>query len=153
MKRTTRRSGHKSHGRRSAQKAKLFPLVLFAFFAFFVVANITASQYINPLFFRLVNDERSAAVLFLQDIRHSPWFPSFMTINKVIFGATLERDVNRESIDTQKQIAIYERLLADNPKNRDLLYTLSLLYLRENNTTKSDEYMIKAREIDPTVGL
>ena len=38
-----------------------------------------------------------------------------------------------------------------NPKSRDILYNLYLLEKAEGNITKAEEYLIKAKEIDPMI--
>ena len=70
----------------------------------------------------------------------------------------MEAPVNTSSTPVPKKdkkrketMAEFESLLQKNPKSRDLLYNLYLLYNEDGNKIKAEEYLKKAKEIDPTV--
>jgi len=126
---------------------------IFLFLAIFGYAfiNIFFSQNISPLYFQVAKENRQAVVNFLSQIKNYPAFGSFLATNKNIYDDSLEQEVFAESIKRKQTIENYEELLEQNPKSRDILYNLYLLYHEENNELKAAEYLKRAREIDPAL--
>jgi hypothetical protein len=125
-------------------------LLFLAIFSYALI-NILLSQNISPLYFQVAKENRSAVVDFLSQIKNHPAFASFLTTNQNIYNHSLEQEVFAESIKRKQRIEDYEELLSQNPKSRDILYNLYLLYHEENDELKAAAYLKRAREIDPAL--
>ena len=80
-----------------------------------------------------------------------PAFPLFLQMNKNIYGGSLKQEVFAKDNKRKETIAKFESLLQKNPKSRDLLYNLYLLYQEDGNGTKAEEYLRRAKVIDPMI--
>ena len=60
-------------------------LLLFAIFIY-LLANVLSSQLISPLYFQLVKEDKKAVARFLNKIKDLAMFPSFLEMNKIIYG-------------------------------------------------------------------
>ena len=130
---------------------KIAKLLLGIFLFLFLLFNLITSQLISPLYFKLLKEDKAAVVGFLRKIKKLPVFLSFLEINKKIYGNSFEQEVLAPDIKRNKLIEDYELLLLKNPKSRDLLYNLYLLYQEDGNEIRAEEYLRRAREIDPTL--
>ena len=127
---------------------KIFAIIfLFSFLLF----NLVAGQFISPLYFQLVKEDKKAVVSFLSKIKMLPAFPLFLQMNKNIYGGSLKQEVFAKDNKRKETIAKFESLLQKNPKSRDLLYNLYLLYQEDGNGTKAEEYLRRAKVIDPMI--
>ena len=129
-------------------------LVLFFLFIFMVVflgINIFFSQNINPLFLKVINPDYQSAIAFLKKIKKTPYFSQELSKFKKIYGEKIVEEVFRDEIELDKKIKKYESLLKINSNNPDLLYNLYLLYKKKGNEKLAQEYLKKAREIDPWI--
>ena len=124
-------------------------LYLFLFLS--ILLNIFSSQLISPLYFQLVKEDKNAVISFLNKIKNFPVFPAFLTMNKNIYGDSLEEEVFAENKKREEMIAEYEILLQKTPKSRDILYNLYLLYKEDGNKIKAEEYLRRAKEVDPSI--
>jgi len=125
-------------------------LLLFAIFIY-LLANVLSSQLISPLYFQLVKEDKKAVARFLNKIKDLAMFPSFLEMNKIIYGNSLEQEVFSEDNKRKEAIAEHESLLQKNPKSRDALCNLYLLYYEDGNETKAEEYLNRAKEVDPSL--
>lgn len=130
---------------------KIIKLLLGVFLFLFLLFNLISSQLISPLYFQLLKEDKNVAVAFLRKIKKLPAFTSFLEINKNIYDNSFEQEVLSPDIKRNKLIEEYELLLQKNPKSRDLLYNLYLLYQEDGNEVKAEEYFQKAKEIDPMI--
>ena len=130
---------------------KIAKLLLGIFLFLFLLFNLITSQLISPLYFKLLKEDKAAVVGFLRKIKKLPVFLSFLEINKKIYGNSFEQEVLAPDIKRNKLIEDYELLLLKNPKSRDLLYNLYLLYQEDGNEIRAEEYLRRAKEIDPTL--
>ncbi len=117
----------------------------------FLYGNISLSQSVTPLYFTLFDNEK-ATVRFLQSIQSLPEFTSYFRMAKNIFGSQIEQKVYQESRDRKQMIGKLEALLRRSPKARDALYNLSVLYKAEGDEERSQNYLERAREVDPLIG-
>lgn len=131
---------------------KIIKLLLGVFLFLFLLFNLISSQLISPLYFQLLKEDKNVAVALLRKIKKLPAFTSFLEINKKIYGNSFEQEVLTPDIKRNNLIDEYELLLLKNPKSRDLLYNLYLLYQEDGNEIKASEYFQKAKEIDPAIG-
>ena len=128
-----------------------FKIVIVIIVVFFLIFNLIYSQKVPSLYFQLAKDDKKAVVNFLNKIQTLPAFSAFLAMNKNIYGSSLELDVFASDNKRQQVINEYELLLEKNPKSRDLLYSLYILYLQDGNNIIAQEYLKKAKEIDPSI--
>jgi tetratricopeptide (TPR) repeat protein len=55
--------------------------------------------------------------------------------------------------DVQKEIVYWENISQKQPTSRDVLWNLSELYRYAGDTEKAQEYLQKAKEVDPNANL
>jgi len=125
----------------------LFFILIFVY----VLTNIFFSQNLSHLYFELVKEDRAAVVNFLNKIKKLPIFPEYLRVNKKIYGDALEKEVFAENVKRKQTIAEAELLLEKNPKSRDILYNLYLLYKEDGDDIKAGEYLRRAKEVDPAI--
>lgn len=134
------------------QNSKFYFLIaLFIFLLVLVSLNIYSSQAISPLYTQLVNEKYQAVVDYVKKIRSTPEFSFFLETNKKIYGSGIENDVFIEESQKKEQIRTLEEALIKNPKARDVLLRLSNLYKELGNDSKAEEYLKRAREVDPNL--
>ncbi|OGK11714.1 hypothetical protein A2954_05340 [Candidatus Roizmanbacteria bacterium RIFCSPLOWO2_01_FULL_37_12] len=125
----------------------LFFILIFVY----VLTNIFFSQNLSHLYFELVKEDRAAVVSFLNKLKKLPIFPEYLRVNKKIYGDALEKEVFAENVKRKQTIAEAELLLEKNPKSRDILYNLYLLYKEDGDDIKAGEYLRRAKEVDPAI--
>lgn len=130
-------------------------IILLLSFAFLIVAaNVYASQSFSPLFYDLVYYKKRAAVVdFLRKIEHENEFQIQYQYLKAVWGERLGEDVFKDTVSREQKTRQLSALLEKNPKSRDVLLSLSLLYYDGGNIQKASEYYQKAKEIDPWVSI
>jgi tetratricopeptide (TPR) repeat protein len=127
-------------------------LIAFIFFLF-LLANISYSQNISPLYWKLVNDEKEAVIDYLKKIKPLPFFKTELKKFTNIFGKKIVDDVFFEDEQRKIKIKKLEAVLQKNPKSRDVLYALSKLYQEDGNERLAKEYFKKAKEVDPNLTI
>lgn len=135
--------------KRLALNISRFVLLLAIFFL--LTINIIASQSVSPLFYGVAKGEKNTVIVFLQKIERLPEFSNFLEMNKNIYGETIANKVYSPQKNRSEKIASLKNLLIKNPKSRDVLYDLYLLYKEAGNENKASEYYTRAKEIDPTL--
>jgi tetratricopeptide (TPR) repeat protein len=68
-----------------------------------------------------------------------------------VYGKELQTEVNKEVKERQDTIDLLQKLLEKNPKARDVLYDLAVLYKENYETDKANEYLKRAQEVDPSI--
>lgn len=126
-------------------------IFLISFLAIFLFFNIFQSQNISPLYFQLVNENKKATIQFLKKIKTLPHFKSFLETAKNIYGNSIENDVFSDEKQKNLMIKNLEQILTINPKPRDVLYGLYLLNNDLGNKIRAEEYLRRAKEVDPMV--
>ena len=116
-----------------------------------LIANIILSQTIPELYFRFINEERDVVVSYLTSIKPLPIFHQELIRFKNKYGGGVEKKVFSVEEARKKQITKMEEALQKNSQSRDLLYGLAALYGNEGNSTRAEEYLKQAKEIDPTL--
>jgi hypothetical protein len=125
--------------------------VLFILLAVFAGGSVYFSQQVSPLYFRLTNEEPAAVVNFLKTSRDLPEFQMLIPDIKQTI-ASHEKDIYADDRVRSAKISDLEKLLVRNPRSRDVLYALAVMYRDNRDEVKAEEYMKKALEIDPKVG-
>lgn len=132
-------------------RVKKIILSLFLFgFLIFVALNILFSQNFPYLITRIITDQnKNESILFLKKIKDSQEFVSQLNYYKKIYGSEIESEVYLENKKRDEEVKKLEKVLKLNPKARDVLVKLALLYLQKKEKIKAREYYLKGKEIDP----
>lgn len=125
-------------------------ITYYSLFAY-ILANIILSQSISPLYFAVMKDDESSSATFLRRIRHLPQFDQAMRYQEEIYGEKLRDDVFKEELGRKQLISKLEYAYNINPKAREVLYGLSKLYEEDGNKEKAEQYLHKAKGIDPMI--
>lgn len=133
---------------------KRMGLYIFLFCIFiFLLINLSFSQFISPIYFGLMNQDKKASIEFLKKIKSKPEFNKELTKYKNIYGSDIEKEVFQEDMERKIKISKLKNILKQNNKAIEVLFGLYLLYKEEGNTTKANYYFNQAREIDPIVSI
>lgn len=116
-----------------------------------VFVNVFYSQTIPGIYYKFINEERPAVTSYLIGIRSLPIFPQEFITYKNKYGAWVGTQVFLVESQRNSKIAKLEDALSKNPKSRDVLYGLFQLYKERGDIQKAQEYLNKARAIDPTL--
>lgn len=133
------------------QKSNITNLLLGSLIFIILFFNLIYSQIISPVYFQFVNNDRNATVGFLEKIKIFPEFRKILEMNKNIYGLGVEKEVFRQENEKKLLIDNLEQKLKINPKARDVLYSLFLLFKESGNNLTAEKYLIQAREIDPSI--
>ena len=117
----------------------------------FLIFNLVSSQAISPLYFQFVGNDKNSAIDLLEKIKKFPEFQKILEMNKNIYGITIEKEVYRQENDEISMINNLEQQLRINPKAKDILYRLYLLYKEKGNNLTAEKYLKQAQELDPTL--
>lgn len=135
----------------TVQKSKILKLSIFIVFFFFLIFNLISSQVISPLYFQLVSNNKKATINFLEKIKTFPEFQKILEMNKNIYGKTVEEETFRQENKKRLMINNVEQILTKNPKARDVLYSLYLLYKEKGDSLTAEKYLRQAKEVDPGI--
>lgn len=129
------------------------PVIFFSILllVIFLIINIISSQTVSPLYFSVLNENKSAVIVYLKKIVPLPFFQIELDKYKAIYGNKIEQQVFAEKTKRQQQIITLEMLLQKNPQARNVLFTLYQLYLTDGQTEKAQKYLKKAQQIDPMI--
>ena len=133
------------------QRSKILELSIFTIFFVFFIFNLISSQMISPLYFQLVSNNKKAIVNFLEKIKILPEFQKILEMNKNIYGKTVEEETFRQENEKKLMINNLEQKLMINPKERDILYSLYLLYKEKGDNLTAEKYLKQAKEVDPSI--
>jgi tetratricopeptide (TPR) repeat protein len=117
----------------------------------YLLLNIISSQFVSSLYFGLVNNDRDAIRGFLTRIKILPEFKSEMEKYKNILGASIEDEVYQHSVEVQEAITRLEDVSDSGVRSKDIYYSLYLLYNEIGNQNRAQEYLRRARSIDPSI--
>jgi tetratricopeptide (TPR) repeat protein len=129
---------------------KIFP---FSFVFIFLIINIYFSQNISPLYQEIVNNEKDAVISYLKKIKKQPFFKSELKKFTQIFNQSIAKEVFFEDEQRKIKIQKLKEALKKNPKSRDILTNLAILYHEDGNDKLAQEYFNKAKEIDPSLTI
>lgn len=125
--------------------------IALSLFGAYVIANIALTQTISPLYFQQVVDEKNTIVSYLRSVKSLPSFQQDLILYKNLYGKRIEEEVFYDEQMRERKIQELEQLLERNPRSRDTLYNLYLLYSQTGNEQKALEYLTRARLIDPAL--
>lgn len=121
------------------------------FLTIFLTLNITASQFISPIYHGMINEQKKSVVEYLKKILPFPFYKNELLAYQKFYGKELENEVLREKIARDALINKLEQLLEKNPKERDVLYSLYLLNKESGDDKKAYEYLSRSKEVDPNI--
>lgn len=133
------------------QAKKVLLFVVFTTLAFYSLLNLITSQTVSPLYSGIVNAERSSVVDYLQKIRKLQMFDAELEHFESVYGTPIISDVFKNELKRQNLVFDLKSRLALNPKSRDVLYGLSILYQQEGNENQYRHYFDLAKEVDPEI--
>ena len=133
------------------KKSNIFGLFLFSLIITILFLNLISSQYISTIYFQFINNDKNSTISFLQKIKNLPEYQNILEINNNIYGQTIKEEVFKQESRKKAMINNLEQQLTINPKARDVLYSLYQLYLSEGDKNKAEEYLRRAKEIDPVI--
>ncbi len=124
----------------------------------YLALNIVASASISPVYFHLVNSLQGGSVKkyesvveFLKSVRTTPVFTEELAFYRAQYGTRVQDAVYANDKKRRATIGILEQLLQKNPRSPQVLYRLSLLYTEDGNVKKAQDYLEKAKELDPGI--
>ena len=129
---------------------KIFP---FSFVFIFLIINIYFSQNISPLYQKILNNEKEAVISYLKKIKKQPFFKSELKKFTQIFNQSIAKEVFFEDEQRKIKIQKLKEALKKNPKSRDILTNLAILYHEDGNYKLAQEYFNKAKEVDPNLTI
>ena len=129
---------------------KIFP---FSFVFIFLIINIYFSQNISPLYQKILNNEKEAVISYLKKIKKQPFFKSELKKFTYIFNQSIAKEVFFEDEQRKIKIQKLKEALKKNPKSRDILTNLAILYQEDGNDKLAQEYFNKAKEVDPNLTI
>lgn len=122
-------------------------------FLFYVILNILISQFVSPLYFKSLTDEKSTIVAYLQAIRSLPQFQTELIHAVNTYGTWVKTEVYAQDIARQNTIEKLEEFNTKHPHQRDVLLSLAKLYKERGNIQRAQRYFQEAQAIDPEVTL
>lgn len=123
----------------------------YIFIFVFCFLNLIFSQSISPIYFQFVNNNKASAVNFLQKINNLPEYKRILEMNNNIYGSTIKEQIFAKNNLKKEVINNLEQKLTINPKSRDVLYGLYQLYLEEGDKNQANDYLRRAKEVDPSI--
>ena len=133
------------------QRLKIFEFCFVILLFTFCFLNLTYSQIISPIYFQFVNNNKDSAVSFLQKIKDLPDYQKILEMNNDIYGPTVKEEIYAQENKKKEMINNLEQKLLINPRARDVLYSLYQLYLGEGDKNLANDYLRRAREVDPDI--
>ena len=142
-----------SNIKNTIQRSKIFEFCFVILLFAFCFLNLTYSQIISPIYFQFVNNDKDSTVSFLQKIKDLPEYQKILEMNNDIYGPTVKEEISRQKNKKKGMINYLEQKLMINPKSRDVLYSLYQLYSAEGGIKKAEDYLRRAKAVDPAIGL
>ena len=116
--------------------------------------NIFASQVYNPLLFKIIKlNDKNAVKQFLRSIEKTDAYADHFDYFNNLYNDAFLKETQQNKFSISQEIQKYEGLLQTNPKSRDVLIKLALLYLEQNEPRKARTYYAQAKKIDPWISI
>jgi hypothetical protein len=119
----------------------------------FLILNVYLSQTISPLYEKLTNNDKKATIEYLKKIKTLPYFKTELKKFTNIFGQSIVKEVSFDDEQRKIKIKKLEEALKKNPKSRDVLISLAILYQEDGNERLAREYFNKVKEVDPNLSI
>ena len=135
----------------TVKKSNIFDILLVSFIFTILFLNLISSQFISPIYFGLVNNDKNSTITFIQKIKDLPEYQKILEMNNNIYGPTVKEVIFKQENRKKEMINNLEQQLIINPKARDILYSLYQLYLAEGEKNQANDYLRQAKEVDPSI--
>lgn len=141
------------HGSKLKKPQNTTALFILGFvLSLFISLNIAASQNSVPdLYFSFVTENPQAVTETLERTQRLKEYPEILAMQREIYGPTIDEHISSETNSRNEKIKYLESILQNNPESRDILYTLSILYRQNNQDSLSEQYLNRAKAVDPWI--
>ena len=133
------------------QKSKIVDLLFAALILVILFLNLIYSQLISPYYFMFVNNDKKATIIFLQKIKNLSEYQRILEMNNNIYGPSVKEEIFRQENEKTTKINSLKEQLSINSKSRDIFFGLYQLFLSTGDKIQADDYLKKAREVDPSL--
>jgi len=116
-----------------------------------VGANIVASQSFNTHMYGYMDGKEEHQLVYLKHIWGTPLYNQEIDALKKENKLTILGQWENIQQQNNKRIFMMELAARSHPYSPELYYNLFLLYSENGNTPKAQEYLQKARQIDPSI--
>ena len=116
-----------------------------------IIFNLFFSQNLPKNYFALVKNDQKAYANFLINIKKLPEFASYYNLALKMYSQKFSNQVFYEQVKNQENIQKMQTLLIINPHQKNILYNLYLLYQQKGDEKLAQEYLNKAKAIDPGI--
>ena len=130
-----------------------FSFLFIIFLLLFLILNVYLSQTISPLYEKLTSNDKKATIEYLKKIKTLPYFKTELKKFTNIFNQSIVKEVFFEDQQRKIKIKKLEEALKKNPKSRDVLMSLAILYQEDGNEKLAREYFNKVKEVDPNLSI
>ena len=130
-----------------------FSFLFIIFLLLFLILNVYLSQTISPLYEKLTSNDKKATIEYLKKIKTLPYFKTELKKFTNIFNQSIVKEVFFEDEQRKIKIKKLEEALKKNPKSRDVLISLAILYQEDGNEKLAREYFNKVKEVDPNLSI
>ncbi len=103
------------------------------------------------MYFALAKHQEGSFVEFVQKARRIDAFWELFPQVKDLMVAHAD-EIFADTTSRRGQIDVLKTTLTANPQSPEILYSLHLLYHSEGQEVLSQEYLQKARDLDPMIG-
>lgn len=114
-----------------------------------VSLNLISSQSYPTLMYDLLQGREHSLVLYIKKIWGTPLYRQEMRALQEENRESVLHQMKIEEDERNKMFKSLEKVIEKYPYAPEPYYNLSLLYKNQGNTTKADEYLRKAQQIDP----
>lgn len=117
----------------------------------FIAANIFASQRYNTHMYGYMDGKNEDHLVYMKHIWGTPLFNLEIKSLEEENKTTLLEQWEKIQQQNNKRISMMEGVVISHPYSPELYYNLFLLYSENGNTSKAQENLQKARQIDPSI--
>lgn len=141
---------HDVFSRKLGSKNTLYFLGIL-FCAVLIAANIFVSQRFNSHMYGYMDEKNEDQLAYLKHIWGTPLFDLEIDSLKKENKTTILNQWEKIQQQNNKRISMMEDVVQSHPYSPELYYNLFLLYSENGNTPKAQEYLQKAKQIDPSI--
>lgn len=116
-----------------------------------VGANILASQRYNEHMYGHMDGKKEDTLTYLKHIWGTPLFTMEMKALEDEKNLSILQEWEKIQKQNAERIATMEKITQSHPYSPELYYNLYLLYSENGNARKANEYLNRARQIDPSI--
>jgi hypothetical protein len=117
----------------------------------FLLINVASSQFISPLYYGLVDENKTSAIAYLRKIGSLPMFDKELDKYINIYGSGLFDEVFFKEKALETKIKYFEQIYQKNSNSRDIAYSLYQLYMEKGDEKTAEKYLKQAKIIDPII--